>query len=139
MKKIVFILFLLIVVVVYLFIKLDGLGDNYYLYDDSGPFVGIKYKDKYIINFEVIDFDYNNDFIIAYRRIYLDDGNNGDDYYYYKNKSEYEYWIIDKENHNYYGHLSYIEYINKRKELSISDKLNLDTTLATQPAKTLDN
>jgi len=124
---------------VYLFIKLDGLGDNYYLYDDSGPFVGIKYKDKYIINFEVIDFDYNNDFIIAYRRIYLDDGNNGDDYYYYKNKSEYEYWIIDKENHNYYGHLSYIEYINKRKELSISDKLNLDTTLATQPAKTLDN
>ncbi|MCB9032573.1 MAG: DUF3997 domain-containing protein [Chitinophagales bacterium] len=126
-----YIIFSLFIFIVFLFFKeCDGLGDGYYIYDDGSPIVSIVYNNMTIVDCEVVDYVYNNHYILVYRIIneYFSRSKDNDNQYINKYKTNKQFFIIEKKTHYYYGPLTYEQYSQRRIGLSIPSRLELDTT-----------
>jgi hypothetical protein len=84
------------------------------------------------INGVVFDYDYNNEFIVALEKAcMLSDKEeeklilNGDFYNYLLHNGYSKYWIIVHSNDSIYGPFSKQEYLQRKKELGLTEDLKL--------------
>jgi len=102
-------------------IKLSG---GYSFVDEGKKHKVIIGKNNYI-PCEVIDYDFDNNFIIVKQKP-TDLCFYGKDSSFYKEGKQFNYyWIIDNSNKLFLGPLNFKEFSNSLKKLNVSDKLKL--------------
>lgn len=132
MKKRIFLFVFVVLSFVFYLNWNDGLGGGYYVFDDGAPLTGIKFEDNTIlVNCELVDYDYDKDFIVAYRRLNKDFHFELDslDRYFFEQGKFKQFWIIDKNNKKEYSTYDYNEFLSIKLKLKVNPKLQIDTLL----------
>jgi len=108
------------------------LGHGYVFYEEGGfPLISRDIPSRRCIPQVVVDYDYDNSYIIALQNEYkltsyeVEKYSIEQQYEVIKKKGKLKYWIIDNINDSIYGPLKKNEYLNKRNELGIPSELTL--------------
>jgi hypothetical protein len=108
------------------------LGKGYKLDFENEGYLLINAKNRVIVNYYVLDFNFNSSYIIVNQKPWDSIVGKAEEYksYYdcekiFKYSSFHQYWIINKTNDSVYGPYQKQEFLQKFKELGVPDSLKI--------------